>query len=138
MTRISAGGLVAAVEGALGDDTARDAPTAKLALLYAARIDEASHLPLTLDRALRTIRGDLESADALDALDKVSAALSAVTVASDLGPKLLAALDALLLTPKAQAAGAGRPESPAASPPANPLQALRDQLTERRDRRTAH
>lgn len=102
------------------------APAAALALLYAARIDDASHLPVALDKALRTVRGACLAADnplpALDALDKISAALSAVTVTSDLGPKLLAALDALLLTPKARAAAS---KAIGAAAPASPLQQLK-------------
>lgn len=132
------GELAAAVREAL-NDTTRATPAAQLAILYATRIDASDHMPLVLAKALRTIRGAcLASADAyaaLDALDKVDAALSAVSVAGELGPKLLATLDALLLTPKAQA-GADRPD-PTGKPaePTNPLQQLRDELQERRDRR---
>ena len=92
------------------------APAAVLALAYAEQIDEATHTSLGLAKALRTVEAAVATAvdadlalhaGALDAYHKVAAAVSAVTVASDLGPKLLAALDALLLTPKARAA-AGR------------------------------
>jgi hypothetical protein len=89
------------------------APAAALALVYAERIDESNHVTTALAKALRFVEAavatavesdPLAYAGAHDAFDKVAAALSAVTVASDLGPKLLAALDALLLTPKARAA----------------------------------
>lgn len=127
--------LTEAVAEAVTEDTSD--PTAVLALTYAASIDEATHLPLGLADALALLAtaamiadergGDLDehpvSGDTYTrAARKVAAALSAVTVASDLGPKLLATLDALLLTPKARAAvGAALP-----APAASPLQRLRE------------
>ena|SRR5581483_1709605 len=156
MARTKRGGLVASIRAALTDDSANGGdtqalatPAACLALVYAKQIDEVTHVRATLDKALRTLRaaceayedGD-EGADgpsALDAYAKVSAALCAVTVAADLGPKLLAALDALLLTPKARAAIDAKTPGAAAAP-ANPLDALRaeqDELKARRDRRAA-
>lgn len=83
-------------------------PAAALALTYARQIDTATHVPFGLTAALDQLRRAAEQADAHDdkhtrAFRKVAATLSAVTVTSDLGPKLLAALDALLLTPKARA-----------------------------------
>lgn len=108
------------------------APAAALALAYAEQIDEATHVTLGHAAALRMIEACVTAAVRSDpvayagaqaALDKIAAALSAVTVASDLGPKLLAALDALLITPKARAA-TGKAIGDAA--PTNPLQQLRD------------
>ncbi len=109
------------------------APAAALAVMYAEQIDESTHANFGLAAALDLLRFAAELADAggdTDKIDdtytkafrKVAAALSAVTVASDLGPKLLAALDSLLLTPKARAA-AGQAVSDAT--PASPLQRLR-------------
>lgn len=135
MTRTRKSGLSQAVRGALEDET-RSTPAAELALVYAARIDEAAHVRLPLDKALRTLRNVCGSEEDFAALDKVTAALSAVTVAGDLGPKLLATLDALLLTPKAGAA-LERKLPTTDGKPANPLHGLRDELQERRDRRTA-
>lgn len=121
--------LTDAVTASVADE---GAPAAVLALTYAASIDEATHLPLGHATALRLIEAAVTTAAAADplayagahaAFDKVAAALSAATVASDLGPKLLAALDALLLTPKARAA-VGAAMGNAA--PASPLQRLRD------------
>jgi hypothetical protein len=122
------------------------APAAALALVYAEQIDEATHVALGLAAALDQLRiaaqlaDESSTADRIDdtnmrAYRKVAAALSAVTVASDLGPKLLAALDALLLTPKARAA-AGQALGDAV--PTSPLGALRaeeDELAGRRARR---
>lgn len=118
--------LADAVATAVADQRA---PAAALALAYAEQIDQATHVSLGLAAALtdveRAVMVAIESGDldALPAFRKVAAALSAVTVASDLGPKLLAALDALLLTPKARAAVAG--QVPVATP-AGPLQRLRE------------
>lgn len=107
-------------------------PAAALALAYAEQIDQATHVTLPVAKSLRTIEAAIATAvdadpelnaGAQDAYDKVAAALSAVTVASDLGPKLLAALDALLLTPKARAAAGA---AVAGATPASPLQSLRD------------
>lgn len=134
-------GLTRAVHTALTDQT-RGTPAAALALLYAARLDEATHVPLAMQRALQTMRAACEACDdrgaALDALAKVAAALSSVTVAAELGPKLLATLDALLLTPKARTALQRKLGDELE--PANPLDALRgeqDELKARRDRRSA-
>lgn len=113
--------------------TDQRAPAAALAITYAERIDECGHVGLTLDAALAQLRLAAQIADEASTTDrtdeanmqafrKVAAALSAVTVASDLGPKLLAALDALLLTPKARAA-TGR--ALAETTPASTLQRLR-------------
>jgi hypothetical protein len=129
--------LTDAVEASVAD---KNAPAAVLALTYAASIDEATHVPLGLAEALARLALAAQLADETSpegtpddvyarAFRKVAAAVSAVSVAGDLGPKLLAALDALLVTPKAQRAiGAALP----GAPPANPLQRLR----ERHDSRT--
>lgn len=124
------------------------APAAALALVYAERIDESAHVALGLAAALDQLRLAAQLADEANTNDraddanmkafrKVAAALSAVTVAGDLGPKLLAALDALLLTPKARAAVS---DSLPTAKPGNPVDALRaeeDELSKaRRARRT--
>ena len=125
-----------------------NAPAAALAIAYAERIDESGHVGVALAAALDQLRVAAQIADESGEADrvddtnmrawrKVSAALSAVTVASDLGPKLLAALDALLLTPKARAS-VGQ-QLAGATPAGSPLGALRaeeDELASRRARRT--
>lgn len=104
------------------------APVAALALAYAERIDESSHVTTALAVALDQLRlaaqlaDESSTADKIDdtnmkAFRKVADTLAAVTVTSDLGPKLLTALDALLLTPKARAAaGQALTETAAAGP----------------------
>lgn len=119
----------------------RQAPAAALAITYAERIDECGHVGLALSAALDQLRLAAQLADEADcaaddanvrAYRKVAAALSAVTVTSELGPKLLAALDALLLTPKAKAAvGQALPAASTASP-LGALRAEEDELTRRR------
>lgn len=121
------------------------APAAALAMVYAEQIDECGHVTAAMATALDTLQRAAELADAeadkpaaVAAYRKVAAAVSAVTVAAELGPKLLAALDALLLTPKALAA-VGQAIPPVASP-ANPLAAMRaaeDDLARQRAKHSA-
>ena len=117
---------------AVGAD--QTAPTAALALAYAAAIDESTHVTLGLADALDKLMIAAQLADEsgdegktgdenMRAYRKVAAALAAVTVASDLGPKLLATLDALVLTPKARAAAG---QAVGNVTPTNPLSRLRD------------
>lgn len=105
-------------------------PAAVLALNYADAIDQAAHVPLALAGALETLRRaaaladtDAGGDDAARAFDKIAAALATATILDKLGPKLLAALDALLITPKAKAAIAGGID---ASRPPSPLDEFRN------------
>jgi hypothetical protein len=66
-----------------------------------------------------------------NALVKVRAALSAHTVASDLGPKYLAALAALGLTPAARGVQAAAP-APAEKEKPPEVKGTRDELKQRR------
>jgi hypothetical protein len=124
----------------------RNAPAAALALVYAEQIDAATHVALGLIEALDRLRAAALLADEtstedraddanMKAFRKVAGALSAVTVASDLGPKLLMSLDALLLTPKARAA-VGQAIPPAV-PVAGGLAGLRAEEDEVAKRRAA-
>lgn len=118
--------LTEAVTTAVTDAGGVDQPAAVLALAYAARIDEATHISLPMAKALHEVRNACHVSQvdgAVDALAKVTAELSAVTVLADLGPKLLAALDALTLTPKAYAAIRDKLGN---QPPTSPLDKLRD------------
>jgi len=119
-------------------------PAAALALVYAERIDESNHVTTAFAKALRLVEAavteaavtdPLVYAGAHDAFAKIAAALSAVTVASDLGPKLLAALDALLLTPKARAATDKAIRKIAPTNPIAQLQSEEDEVARRRARR---
>lgn len=118
--------LTRAVTDALTD---RTDPAAVLALAYAKTIDQAMYLPPTLAAALETLRRAVAAADvenddakASRALELVTNALTAATILERFGPKLLSALDVLLITPKALA-GLGVPpaEPPAPAPAAEPV-----------------
>lgn len=88
---------------------AEDAAAVKLAERYAREIDQADAAAAHADRVLREVGDDPELLELVSAL---KAKLAARTAVSDLGPKLLAILDALGATPKARAVarkgGAGR------------------------------
>jgi hypothetical protein len=132
---------VAAALTARATTDPHDAAAEQLAVHYATLIDAAApaakyRRPLeTLQRAVALLDalsgGDDQDSgeDATEALAKVRDALAQHSVASDLGPKLLAALEALQLTPRARAAAmkGGAAGEPAKSP--------LDELRARRARR---
>lgn len=100
--------------GQLGLD-AVDAAAVALARRYAALIDNAAP-DAKYREPLRKLGAAIDPADtaALDALDRIRDALAEHSVASDLGPKLLAALSALGATPAARAARKGGTGAPIA------------------------
>lgn len=105
-----------------------DAATVALAQEYARLIDHAAPAG-KYAKALQWLAAVADTAEdekSADHARTIVVALSQHTVASDLGPKLLAALDALLLSPRARAAA--KKAVADAKPAANPL----DQLAERR------
>lgn len=116
---------------------AQDGAAEALALTYAALIDNAA--PAARYRkalrhvaaAVRAYRGD-GADDAAAGLEVLETALSAHTVASDLGPKLLAALGTLGMTP---AGRAGRKDPDAPVNPAAHLPDPLDRVAEQRERR---
>jgi len=121
---------------AAGADDKRDVGAVALARRYAELIDAASPAskyrePLAqLGRAVALL--DVDDATPYErALTKITDALAAHSVASDLGPKLLAALSALGLTPAARGDGKG---GTAGEPAANPLDELRARRAARTDR----
>lgn len=118
----------------------RDVGTEQLALRYAGLIDDAApaakyRRPLdALNLALLQVDDQDAVAEAVEALRKIRDALAHHSVLSDLGPKLLAALEALQLTPRARTAvmkgGNG------GSAPASPLDELRARRAARANRAT--
>lgn len=110
----------------------RDQATAELAIRYATLIDRAAAAG-KYRRALDWL-AELEDADHRH-VQTIRQALAAHTVMSDLGPKLLAALESLRLTPHARdaagLAGAINPGS-AGAQPNNVL----DQLADARARKS--
>jgi hypothetical protein len=114
--------VTAAAAGLKPDD--RDGAALALALTYAGLIDNAAPAA-KYAAALRWVNGH-EDRHAEKYAPVIEAALSAHSVASDLGPKLLAALESLQLTPRARAAAQNA--STGDKPSANPI----DQLAHRR------
>lgn len=117
------------VEAALDDGPGlnRDRAAAALALTYASLIDNAA--PDAKYAAALAWLGTVRVEDAAQERQRViiETALSAHTVASDLGPKLLAALDALGLTPRARKAVTPGAQQPSTNP-VNELAAARARL----------
>lgn len=104
----------------------RDLATVELARSYAALLDEAAP-KATYDDALRMLRPVVASAENPEiarAFRKIETALSAHSVASDLGPKYLAALLALGMAPSARGVKGGTTNDEQPSP--------LDELDERR------
>lgn len=83
------------------DLEAEDAAAAKLADRYARELDQAAAVAAQAERVLKAADEDPELAELVAALKQKLSARSAV---ENLGPKLLATLDALGATPKARAA----------------------------------
>ncbi len=110
------GPLARAVGSALtaASTAPEDAAAVALVRRYAALIDDAAvaakyRRPLAALRRAAALLGDDDTAEALD---KITEALAAHSVASDLGPKLLAALTALGMTAagrNARGGGTGGP-----------------------------
>ncbi len=101
--------LLAALRAAKSDP--RDEATVALAKRLASLIDEATPLSTyteSLEHLERLVRSEGD-ADQKRAFRRVRDALGQHSVASDLGPKYLAALSALGLTPAARGVKAGAP-----------------------------
>ncbi len=128
----------------------RDAGVEALAIRYAELLDQAA-VERQYVKAVEMISGAVLSyADGMSqtagdqmrsALVKVTSALAEHTTASDLGPKLLAAMTALNLTPAARAKptekGSGSQGGKGVVPMANPMTALRLAASDRNGRNGA-
>jgi hypothetical protein len=110
----------------------RDVAAAELARQYAALIDAAAPAAAYV-RHLRALNGALIGADdaAKEAYHKIKEALAAHSVASDLGPKLLAVLTSLGMTAAGRSAKGGAPDGPKVD---DQLAALRARAQQRRTR----
>lgn len=82
-----------------------DLALSRLAQTYAEQIDRAAGAAAGADRVLREIDQG-EDPDLYEMVSALKAKLSERAAVSDLGPKLLAALDALGASPKARASAA--------------------------------
>jgi hypothetical protein len=112
-----------------------DAGAVQLAREYAALIDNAAvaakyRAPLMAIRRAIDCAEEYDNRDALEAFNKISDALAEHSVASDLGPKLLATLTSLGLTPAGRGAKGGQNGAPAA----NPLDELKARRASRAER----
>lgn len=84
------------------DIAAEDQAIAALALEYAKTLDRADVIAAAAAKVMRSLAwDDMEGHDQIKAIMKRVSAHAAV---SDIGPKLLACLDALMATPKSRAA----------------------------------
>lgn len=137
---MSEGATARALREALGKTVAaQDRAAVQLARKYAGLLDQAtpaSKYRTPLDVLELAVRRNPKAAEALE---RIRDALGAHSVLSDLGPKYLAVLAQLGLTPAARGVKAGQgtapdpePDTPAA--PAPPTSA-RNELKERREQR---
>lgn len=125
-----------------------DAASGALAVRYAELMDEAvaaqkyvSALRLIgecvsyrVDDLAASPTGQSAASQLSTAWDKISSALAEHSVASDLGPKLLAAMTALNLTPAAREKGKPAAAEGEVVKLTNPLEASRDAARQRRQR----
>ena len=96
----------------------RDAATAELARTYARLIDAAAPAAKYTAALDWLAHQGAEDRDADKHIRTITAALAAHSVASDLGPKLLAALEALQMSPRARSAvqRGGSDDKPSVNP----------------------
>jgi hypothetical protein len=130
----------AAVAGALAgrkDPDPRDGAAAALALRYAGLMDEptpAGRYRRPLEVLARSVIGlELEEDDPQEALQVIVTALAEHTVASDLGPKLLAVLAGLGLTAVSRGEQRGEGKKDAPRDPLDELKAKRADRLRTRD-----
>lgn len=139
MTQGDPGPMATAVAAALATITAarpEDAGAIELCRRYADLLDAATPRS-TYVRHLRAIRNALatgEPDDAYEALEKIEDALGAHSVASDLGPKLLAALTALGLTLAGRRTAPAEGGGPGVGAGASEFEQRRARARERRER----
>jgi hypothetical protein len=113
-----------------------DAGAVQLAREYAALMDNAAvaakyRAPLAAIRRAIDCAEEYDNRDALEAFNKIADALAEHSVASDLGPKLLAVLTSLGLTPAGRGAKGGQNGAPTAASALDELKARRASRAER-------
>lgn len=116
-----------------------DAATAALARRYARLLDEAAPAARYVKAVgwLARLRLDDDDDEGARHVETIRTALAEHSVASDLGPKLLAALGALGMSPAGRAAVTGKGAQPAPEKSKSALQRQRDELADRRARQAA-
>ena len=108
-----------------------DAATVALAKRYALELDDSAVISKALAKALRKLEASDGPAELYDEIYTLATRIEEVHVAALVGPKLLAALEQLQMTPKARAGviqGGGG---------ANAGKSALDELRDRRSRRTS-
>lgn len=105
MARRRTPSILTALNSALREPTPdkRDAPTVALAKRYASELDDAAVVGRAMHRALRKL-SKIEEVDVelFEQIEALAYRIEEVTVAATIGPKLLAALTELQLTPAAR------------------------------------
>ncbi|MDG4821272.1 hypothetical protein O7635_05320 [Asanoa sp. WMMD1127] len=136
MPRRPVGPLEEAVTAALADAPTqpRDGATRALAAEYARLMDDAAPAAKYAE-PLRVLGGLAHDDAAVKALRVIELALAQHSVASDLGPKLLAAMTALLMTPAARVTALKPGEKGGARDVPSKLNALRDEVAAQRRKR---
>jgi len=107
----------------------QDAATVALAKRYALELDDAAVVSVAMTKALRQLSRSEVDTELFEKFETLAARIEEVHVAATVGPKLLAALTELQMTPKARnavAAGGGAPSAGSTA---------LDQLRERRETR---
>jgi hypothetical protein len=107
----------------------QDAATVALAKRYALELDDAAVVSTAMTKALRQLSRTEVDMELYEKFEALAARIEEVHVTATFGPKLLAALEQLQLTPKARSAVAAGGGAPRASSTAL------DQLRERRQNR---
>lgn len=103
----------------------RDSATLELTRIYAYQLDQVAIIRRAADKALK--HAEESGDDALiEEVRALRAKVSEVGTVKEIGARMLTALDALLMTPKARAAALGKGD--ASDEPADPL----DELNARR------
>lgn len=117
------------------DPSPQDVAAAELAITYAKAIDAAGVIAVSMPEMLKMLDEvagiDNEIHDRLTRLLPAAAQVEQAAVLASLGPKLLATMDALLITPKARAAVQRGVKD--AAKRSNPLDALRARRAARVD-----
>lgn len=120
----------------------RDGAAVQLAKRYAGLLDAAA-VPSAFRAAFARLECLVETKADRNALEKIRDALGAHSVASDLGPKYLAVLAQLGMTPAARGVQAAAPgpvpavAEPVAEPAGAEAEGTADELRRRRDERAA-
>lgn len=131
MTRRRTPSVLAALDAALESAPPADQDTATVALAkrYALELDDAAVISTRMTKALRRLhKAEDVDDDLFEQFEALAARIEETHVAALIGPKLLAALEQLNMTPASRKAVVGGAEPPAGK-------STLDELRERRESR---